>query len=370
MKRRAFGRAFAAGSLGMVAWGCKRTQDTTDDSIITESPPVLMHVGCQSGGVSAENLEFKKRHGVNNIDGGSPQYIPGVGWDVDEVLAMKEQCEKYGVSLDAFHLPLGSSGIDRIPMPNIMLGKSPERDREINDLCQMIEVADEADIRLLNYNLTILPILRSERTPGRGGASYSTWELAKAQDAPLTQAGNVSAEEMWDRITYFLERVIPVATEHRVRMACHLPDPPTPPGYRGVTRVLGLPNAEGMKRFIDIAPSDYHGFNFCIGSFAEGLEDPGTEIFEYVRYFGERKKIFNVHFRNIIGKRNNFQEVYPDNGDIDMYCLTKVLKEVEYPYMLMPDHVPQHLDDPGGRQAFAFSYGYIIALIQAVKSDA
>jgi D-mannonate dehydratase len=41
-------------------------------------------------------------------------------------------------------------------------------------------------------------------------------------------------------------------------------------------------------------------------------------------------------------------------------------REVEYPYMMMPDHVPYHADDPGGSQAFAFAYGYIRALIQTV----
>ena len=55
--------------------------------------------------------------------------------------------------------------------------------------------------------------------------------------------------------------------------------------------------------------------------------------------------------------------------DIDMLKLARTLKEVEYPYMLMPDHVPQHPDDPGGRQAFAFCYGYIKSVIQAVKYE-
>jgi len=32
--------------------------------------------------------------------------------------------------------------------------------------------------------------------------------------------------------------------------------------------------------------------------------------------------------------------------------------------------LPRHADDPGGLQAFAFGYGYIKALIQAVNSDA
>ena len=62
-------------------------------------------------------------------------------------------------------------------------------------------------------------------------------------------------------------------------------------------------------------------------------------------------------------------EVYPDEGDIDMYELMKVFYEVGYPYMLMPDHMPSHSGDTGGYQAFAGGYMYINALIQAVKDE-
>ena len=99
------------------------------------------------------------------------------------------------------------------------------------------------------------------------------------------------------------------------------------------------------------------------------MKDPDSEIHELIRFVGERKQIFNVHFRNIKGGFNKFQEVYPDEGDMDFYEVTRTLRDVEYPYMLMPDHVPSHPDDPGSRQAFAFSYGYIKALIQAVNSE-
>jgi mannonate dehydratase len=232
----------------------------------------------------------------------------------------------------------------------------------------MIELADKAGISGLNYNLTILPVLRTGTTPGRGGSQYSTWKYTEAPKGPLTSAGIVPLEVSWERITYFLERVIPVATEHKVRMACHIADPGTVPGYRGIDRALGT--VDGLKRFIEITQSPYHGFNFCIGSTAEGLQNPGREIYDVVRYFGERKKLFNIHFRNIKGKRDDFQEVYPDEGDLDMYRIIKILKEVEYPYMLMPDHMPYHPDDPGGRQAFAFGFGYIKGMIQAVVADA
>ncbi len=61
------------------------------------------------------------------------------------------------------------------------------------------------------------------------------------------------------------------------------------------------------------------------------LADPGKEIFDVIRYFGTRKKIFNVHFRNIRGHRNDFMEVYPDEGDIDFVKAIQVYKEVGLP---------------------------------------
>ena len=73
-----------------------------------------------------------------------------------------------------------------------------------------------------------------------------------------------------------------------------------------VDRVLGT--IEGLKRFITIHESPYHGLNFCQGTISENLADPAREIFDVIRYFGERKKIFNVHFRNIRGARNHFVE--------------------------------------------------------------
>jgi mannonate dehydratase len=96
------------------------------------------------------------------------------------------------------------------------------------------------------------------------------------------------------------------------------------------------------------------------------LHDPKREIHDVIRYFGERKKIFNIHFRNIRGRRDDFQETFPDEGDMDMVAVMRTLKAVGYRHMVMPDHLPRHEDDPRGDQAFAFGYGYITALLQAV----
>ena len=194
---------------------------------------------------------------------------------------------------------------------------------------------------------------------------YSTWRLKDAHPkSPLTRAGRVDADMFWERITYFLERVIPVAEEYKIRMACHPHDPGVPPeGYQGVVRVLGT--VDGLKRFITIKESPYHGLNFCQGTVSEMLNDPGQEIYEVIRYFGSRQKLFNVHFRNIRGHRDDFQEVYPDEGDVDFVKALQVYIDVGYPYLLMPDHLPFAENDAGGLQSYAYCYGYIRALLQA-----
>jgi mannonate dehydratase len=267
-------------------------------------------------------------------------------------------------------LPLASSYITKAAMPNIMLGKSPERDREIDAICRMIRNAARAGIPALKYNLSILGVVRTEPTPGRGGAAYSTFVYDRArQEPPLTEAGPVNADRYWERITYFLERVVPVAEACKVRLACHPHDPGMPPGkgFRGVHPVLG--SVEGLKRFIDVAPSQYHGLNFCQGSVAEMLQKPADEIFDVIRYFGSRGKIFNVHFRNIRGRFLDFRETFIDDGDVDMLRAMRVYKEVGYDGMMMPDHVPKVPGDPKGYQAFAYTFGYIKALIAAVDSE-
>jgi D-mannonate dehydratase len=96
------------------------------------------------------------------------------------------------------------------------------------------------------------------------------------------------------------------------------------------------------------------------------LADPGKEIYDVIRYFGTRQKIFNVHFRNIRGHRDDFVEVYPDEGDIDF---VRRFKSTRKSAILSADAGPrpQAPNDPAGLQSFAYCYGYIRALIQAVE---
>ena len=321
-----------------------------------------MYVRTQNFGPSDADLRFLQRCGVRHKAAIFP-FHPDRGWDLDELIQVREHHESFGITLDMSALPIYEQ------FPNIIyFGKSPERDREIDLVCEMIRTASRAGIDSLRYNTCILPIDRTEEEEGRGGYYYTAFRLDKipaAEQAQLSEAGRVTAEMHWERIEYLLERMIPVAEEFNVRMGNSQEDPPTPPGYKGVDKVLN--DFEGMKRFIDIQRSPYHGWNFCVGSIAEMLEDSANEVYPFIEYFGSRKTIFLVHYRNLMGGRYSFREALPDEGDMDFYRVLKALKDVGYCYGIDPDHVPRTDDDPKGTyQAYAYCFGYINAMIQAV----
>jgi mannonate dehydratase len=287
-------------------------------------------------------------------------------WTLDDLNRHREHVESFGLILDMVQLPLSSRPIEQGQSPNILLGREPDRQREIDSICALIERMAAAGIPAAKYNLNIIGIPRTPKETGRGGSRNAAFRWSKAdQKAPPGIAGVIDEEENWARIDHFLRHVVPVATSAKVRLACHPHDPYTPPGYKGVTRVLGT--VEGLKRFVTMHESPYHGLNFCQGTVGEMLEDPGREIVPVIRWFGERGKLFNVHFRNIRGRRLDFMEVFPDEGSMDMAASVRAYRDVGYQYMLMPDHVPE-IDgrDPSGT-AFAFCYGYIRGLMDAME---
>jgi len=353
----------------------------TTVTLAAPTPPrkaAALKLGCQSAPTTEAHLKYLARYGVRHICGYPQIESEPAGGRLyatsDELNRMKDLAAKSNIEILCVGPPfLESSFIDREKHPAVMLAQSPERDRDIEALQTYIRNCALAGIPSIKYNMSILGVIRSGRKPGRGDESDSVWNLqdalAKPDAATLTRAGHVNADAFWERITYFLERIIPVANEYKVRMACHPHDPGVPPeGYMGIDRVLGT--VAGLKHFITIKESPYHGLNFCQGTVSEMLANPGKEIFDVIRYFGTRDKIFNVHFRNIRGHRNDFTEVYPDEGDVDMVKAIHVYKEIGYQYMLMPDHVPTAASDPAGLQSFAFCYGYIRGLIQSVNYTA
>jgi len=325
-----------------------------------------MYVGTQLDARDDDDYRVMAQLGLKHVCANPPG--PPASWRLDDLLRHREKIESFGLILDMIQLPLPSRVIEKASYPDILLA-GPDRDRQLDAVCQLIEDCATAGIPSAKYNLNLIGIPRTPDELGRGGSRNAAFRWDRAdQDAAPGAAGVLSEDENWERIDYFLGRVVPVAEAGKVRLACHPHDPYTPPGYRGVTRVLGT--VEGLKKFVLMHESPYHGLNFCQGSVGEMLDNPREEIDDIIRWFGTRGKLFNVHFRNISGGKLSFMETFPDEGDMDMARSARVYEEVGYQYMLMPDHVP-HIDgrDPDG-VAFAFCYGYITALIQTIRSAA
>ena len=112
-----------------------------------------------------------------------------------------------------------------------------------------------------------------------------------------------------------------------------------------MARVLGT--VDGMKRFVEIQPSSYHGLNLCLGSTAEMLQQPATEIHEVIRYFGTRGQDLQhplpQHPRTP-GLRS--RRCSRTKATWTWHAVMRTLKQVGYAGMVMPDHMPRHEDDP------------------------
>jgi len=335
--------------------------------------PLKARLGHQMNSTLSEaNCKWASRYGLEAICAkpeikDSERLYP----TVEELNRMLDLGNKHKLKVEIIDSPLlQSTYIDREKHAAIMLGQSPERDREIEAIQTTLKNCAAVGIRTLKYNLSILGVPRNpESVPGRGDTTYGKWNLKEglAANLPLTRAGRVNEEEYWRRIEYFLARVVPVANQYKVRIACHPEDPGMPrEGFQGIQNPLC--HIDGLKRFVGMHESPYHGLNFCQGTISEDLYHPNDELPEVIRWFGSRKKIFNVHFRNIRGGRDDFvAEMFPDEGDVDFVKMLKVYRETGYEDLLMPDHAPRVPGDEerGARENFAFEFGYIRGLIQA-----
>ena len=273
--------------------------------------------------------------------------------------------EKFGLTLDMVQLPLSSRPIEEAQSPNILLGKDPERQRELDSICRLIERIGAAGIPAAKYNFNIIGIPRTAHEAGRGGSRNAAFRWSDTdQSASPGRAGAVERGGELGAHRY-LPRGGRAGGQRQRRYGWRVIR--TIPTRRPATRasLACLARSPGCKRFVTMHESPYHGLNFCQGTVAEMLDDPEREIDDVIRWFGTRGKLFNVHFRNIRGRKLDFMEAFPDEGDMDMARSLRVYREIGYQYMLMPDHVPE-IDgrDPSGT-AFAFCYGYIRGLLDA-----
>jgi len=246
-------------------------------------------------------------------------------WEFDTLLRTRNRFEDHGFSLDVVE--------DRPPMEKTVLGEAG-RDEEIETVKTLLRNMGKLGIDTYCWVWTENPlgVLRTSGSiPLRGDSrttSYEHTDQQRADDYPV----NVTEEELWDNLQYFLDEVVPVAEEADVNMALHPDDPPISP-IRGVPRIVT--SVENYERILDMYDSPNHGLTFCQGNFS-AME---ADIPAAIQQFGE--KIHFVHFRDVEGGADSFVETWHDEGPTDMKAAIEAYQDVGFDGPIRPDHVPK-----------------------------
>ena len=128
---------------------------------------------------------------------------------------------------------------------------------------------------------------------------------------------------------------------------------------------------ENYQRLLDLVPSPMNGITLCQGNFTLMTNDlPGV-----IRHFGKQNKIFFVHFRDVLGTPEKFEETWHDAGKTDMLACMRAYKDINFNGVLRPDHVPTVEGDSNDNPSYSsfgrlYAIGYIRGLRQAVYADA
>ena len=290
-------------------------------------------------------------------------------WSVEELQNIKSDINSHGMELEAIE------NFDPAHWHDILLD-GPGKRVQIENVKQLIRNVGEAGIPIFGYNFSLAGV--SSRITGefaRGGATSvameqgdetpipngMVWNMVYDEDAPHGIMPEISHDELWKRVEYFLEELLPVAEEAGVKLAAHPDDPPLP-YIRKTPRLVFQPHM--YQKLIDLKDSKSNVLEFCLGSIAEMTEG---DVYEATHQYSKQGKIGYVHFRNVIGKVPKYKEVFVDEGDIDMLEILKILKKNSFDGVLIPDHTPQMSCDAPWYAGMAYAMGYMKALIAQVQ---
>jgi len=293
-------------------------------------------------------------------------------WSLEELLNLKADINKHGLELEAIE------NFDPAMWHDILLD-GPQKEAQMELVKEQIRIVGKAGIPVFGYNFSLAGVSSRDIGPyARAGAESvgmngtvdetpvpngMVWNMMYDANAPEGILPRIDHDELWRRLQYFLDNIIPVAEEAGVKMAAHPDDPPMP-YVRNTPRLVYQPDM--YQKLIDMKPSISNNLEFCLGSIAEMTEG---DVHEATDHYSEQGKVAYIHFRNIVGKVPNYKEVFVDEGDIDMVRILRILKKNGFEGTLIPDHTPQMTCDGAWYAGMAYAMGFMKAAMMIVNSD-
>ncbi|MBC2605928.1 mannonate dehydratase [Pelagicoccus albus] len=292
-------------------------------------------------------------------------------WSREELQAVKDLIEGEGLIWHAVE------NFDPAHWHDVLLD-GPKKEQQIEGLKQTIRLLGEMGVAIMGYNFSLAGVYgRTIGTYGRGEAGGvgmegfvdeepmpdgMVWNMTFDENATGTaQRTRISSDELWERLTYFLNELVPVAEEAGVQLAAHPDDPPVP-RLRDTPRLVYQPDM--YQRLLDIVPSKASGLEYCLGTLAEMTEG---DIYEATEKYAAQQKIGYIHFRNVRGKVPDYREVFIDEGDIDMVRILEILKKHDFQGVLIPDHAPGMACSAPWYAGMAYSMGYMKSAMAALE---
>jgi mannonate dehydratase len=306
--------------------------------------------------------QIKQIPGVEGIAWALHDMLPGEEWPMDKILNYQKQVEPFG-----FHLQV----VESVNVhEDIKLGR-PTRDLYIENYKKTIEKLAKVGVKTICYNFMPVfdwvrtdlnraledgstamffekakihnmdPIELVKKIAEKSNFTMPGWELERLEHlSQLFQAyKNVSEEDLWRNLQYFLEQIIPVAEQHDIKMAIHPDDPPW--SIFGLPRIIT--NRDNILRFLKLVDNPYNGVTLCSGSLGS---NPNNDIVGMIQEFADR--IPFAHIRNIrLFDNGDIIETShrSSDGTVDVTGIVKSYHKNGFTGYVRPDHGRQIWDE-------------------------
>lgn len=292
--------------------------------------------------------KIKQIPGVTGIVTAIYDIPVGQAWSYERIMQLKQEVEDAGFEL---------SVIESVPVHEDIKMGCGKRDEYIANYCATLRNLAKAGINCVCYNfMPVFDWTRSDLAhplpdgsnaliydsttvekmdPLTGELSLPGWDSSYTKDgmkALLEAYKNISEENLWNNLSYFLSNVIKVAEEVRVKMAIHPDDPPW--SIFGLPRIIT--NKANLERFLKLYDSKYNGLTLCTGSLGVS---PDNDIIDMIHSFADR--IHFAHIRNIkITGDRCFEEAghKTECGSLDICGIVKAYCDEGWDGYVRPDH--------------------------------